>query len=292
MPELPEVEVTRRRIEPYLVGRKIARLHTTSDSYFFVTPTRRLRAGVAGRSVASLVRHGKYLVAHLDDGARLVVHLGMTGQLFSSEAASPRLLSATLRASLSPEAQRAGFRPDVHTHLRFEFADGGPTVLMRDVRKFGKVILLRPGQSHPRLELLGEDALAVTGELLFQATRKRRATVKAVLLDQSVVAGCGNIYADESLFLAGVRPGRAAGRVTRTECDRIAEALLRVLERSIESGGSSISDYVAPDGLDGAYQDERRVYARAGEPCGDCGTPIRKKVVAQRGTHYCPTCQR
>lgn len=292
MPELPEVEVTRRRIEPFLLGRKIARLRTTRDSYFFVTPTRRLRAGLAGRAVSTLERHGKYLVAHLDDGARLVVHLGMTGQLFSGEAASPRLLSATVRASLSPEEQRAGFRPDLHTHLRFEFADGGPEVLMRDVRKFGKVILLAPGEDHPRLALLGDDALSVTGDLLFSATRKKRAAIKAVLLDQSLIAGCGNIYADESLFLAGVRPGRAAGRVTRVECGRIAEALRRVLERSIESGGSTISDYVAPDGEEGAYQDERRVYARAGEACRECGTAIRKKVVAQRGTHYCPVCQR
>lgn len=292
MPELPEVEVTRRLIEPFLVGRKIAALRTTTDSYFFVTPPPKLRAGLMGRTVSTLDRHGKYLVGHLDDGATLVIHLGMTGQLFSSEAASPRLLSATVRSSLTPEQQRDRFRPDGHTHLLFEFADGGADVLMRDVRKFGKVILLSPGERHPRLELLGEDALAVSGELLFRATRGRKATVKAVLLDQSVIAGCGNIYADESLFLAGVRPGRAAGRVTRVECSRISEALRRVLERSIESGGSTISDYVAPDGTEGAYQDERRVYARDGEPCLECGTEIRKKVVAQRGTHYCPSCQR
>ncbi len=291
MPELPEVEVTRRRLEPVLVGRKIARLRVTRDSYFFVTPPGKLRAGVRDRTVSTLERHGKYLIAHLDDGARLVIHLGMTGQLFSSDVASPRLLSATVRASLTPEEQGCGFRPDEHTHLRFEFSDGGPEVYMRDVRKFGKVLLLPPGESHPRLDRLGEDALGVAGDLLFRATRKKKAAIKAVLLDQSVLAGCGNIYADESLFLAGVRPGRAAGRVTRVECGRIAEALRRVLERSIESGGATISDFVAPDGVEGAYQDERRVYARDGEPCHECGTEIRKKVVAQRGTHYCPTCQ-
>jgi formamidopyrimidine-DNA glycosylase len=292
MPELPEVEVTRRRITPVLVGRRIERLRTTADSYFFVTKAASLRAALRGRTVSTLERHGQYLVAHLDDGARLLVHLGMTGQLFSSLAQSPRLLSATARSSLPPEAQKNGFRPDAHTHLRFEFSDGGPGVYMRDVRKFGKVILLDPGEEHPRLARLGEDALDVTGELLFRATRKRKTAIKAVLLDQSVIAGCGNIYADESLFLAGVRPGRAAGRVTRLECERIAEALRRVLLRSIESGGSSISDYIAPDGEDGAYQDERRVYAREGEACLECGSEIRKKVVAQRGTHYCPTCQR
>jgi len=292
MPELPEVEVTRRRIESLLIGRKIASLRTTRDSYFFVTPTARLRAGLRGRTFSTLERRGKYLIAHLDDGARLVIHLGMTGQLFSSAAVGPRLLSATARASLTPAEQRRGFRPDEHTHLRFAFADAGPEVYMRDVRKFGKVLLLPPGQSHPRLDLLGEDALGVSEELLFSATRKKKAAIKAVLLDQSVIAGCGNIYADESLFIAGVRPGRAAGRVRRAECGRIAEALRGVLERSIETGGSTISDYVAPDGVEGAYQDERRVYARDGEPCRECGTEIRKKVVAQRGTHYCPTCQR
>lgn len=291
MPELPEVEVTRRRIEPVLVGRRIAALHTTTDSYFFVTKVAKLRAALRDRTVSSLERHGKYLVANLDDGARLLVHLGMTGQLFSSGVSSPRLLSATARASLAPDEQR-GFLPDAHTHLRFDFADAGPSVYMRDVRKFGKVIWLAPGEGHPRLALLGGDALDVSGALLFRATRRRRAPIKALLLDQKVLAGCGNIYADEALFLAGVRPGRAAGRVTRLECDRIAEGLRRVLLRSIETGGSSISDYVAPDGADGAYQDERRVYGRAGEPCRECGAEIRRKVVAQRGTHYCPRCQK
>jgi formamidopyrimidine-DNA glycosylase len=292
MPELPEVEVTRRRIAPLLVGRKIARLATTADSYFFVTPAAVLGKALRGRTTASLDRHGKYLVAQLDDGARLLLHLGMTGQLFSSQAQSPRLLSATARATLTPEAQRGDFRPDEHTHLRFEFADGGHGVYMRDVRKFGKVLLLAPGEDHPRLARLGRDALEIDGDLLFRGSRKRKTSIKAILLDQSVVAGCGNIYADESLFLAGVRPGRAAGRVTRAECARIAQTLRAVLLRSIESGGSTISDYVAPDGTEGEYQDERRVYARENEGCYVCGTAIRKKVVAQRGTHYCPSCQR
>jgi formamidopyrimidine-DNA glycosylase len=116
--------------------------------------------------------------------------------------------------------------------------------------------------------------------------------VKSVLLDQSIIAGVGNIYADEALFRAGVRPRRAASRVTRRECAVLAGEIRAVLERSIETGGSSIRDYVAPDGSDGAYQDERFVYARAGEPCRRCGKPVRRVVVAQRGTHYCPGCQR
>jgi formamidopyrimidine-DNA glycosylase len=291
MPELPEVEVTRRRIAPLLVGRRIARVHTSRPSYFFLTPPTRLRRGLEGRRLGELERAGKYLLAGVEGGARLLLHLGMTGQLFADGVASVRLLSASRRASLAPEEQRR-FRPDRHTHLRFEFDDGGPAVLFRDVRKFGKVQLLAPGEKSDRLDKLGTDALALTGDALFAATRGRTAAIKTLLLDQGVVAGTGNIYADEALFLAGVRPRRPAGRVTRAECERISAGLRRVMLRSIETGGSSISDYVAPDGSDGAYQDERRVYARAGEPCAACGTAIRRVVLGQRSAHWCPGCQR
>ncbi len=291
MPELPEVEVTRRRIEPVLVGREIDRVGTTRSSYFFLTPPRRLARALAGRKVAALERQGKYLVAPLDDGGRLVLHLGMTGQLFCDGVTSVRLLSAAARAALAPGEQRS-FRPDRHTHLRLQFRDGGPDVFFRDVRKFGKVLLGRVGEPCPRLDRLGVDALAARGSTLFRASRGRRAAVKALLLDQSVIAGVGNIYADEGLYLAGVRPARRAGRLTRAECDAIVTGIKRSMRRSIATGGSSISDFVAPDGSDGRYQDERRVYARSGEPCRVCASPIRKSSVAQRSTHYCPRCQR
>jgi formamidopyrimidine-DNA glycosylase len=291
VPELPEVEVTRRRIEPLLVGRRIRQVRTTRDSTFFLTRPARLRARLTGRRVEGLGRFGKYLVAELDEGSRLVVHLGMTGQLFSSAATSPRLLSATRRSSLSSEAQR-NFEVDAHTHLQLLFDDGGPEVYFRDVRKFGKLLLLERGESHPRLARLGIDALEATGDALFEATRGRKASIKALLLDQALISGVGNIYADEALFRAGVRPARRAERVTRLECARIVSAIRSVLERAIETGGSSIRDYVTPDGSDGGYQDERRVYARTGEPCLRCGSRIRRTIVAQRGTHHCPTCQR
>jgi formamidopyrimidine-DNA glycosylase len=291
VPELPEVEVTRRRIAPLLVGRRIREVATTRPSYFFLTRPDALRRGLVGRRVSELVRRGKYLVARLDDGASLVLHLGMTGQLFSAEATSPRLLSAGARGALAPEQQRR-FRPDAHTHLRLAFTDRGPEVIFRDVRKFGKVLLLGAGQAHPRLERLGEDALALSGETLFRASRGRRAAIKALLLDQAVVTGVGNIYADEALFLARLRPTRRAGSLACRECDALASAVRSVLARSIETGGSSIRDYVAPDGSDGGYQDERRVYGRAGEPCFGCGAKLRRVKVAQRSTHYCPACQR
>jgi formamidopyrimidine-DNA glycosylase len=273
-----------------LRGRTIARVRTTAPSYLFLTPPATLRRRLAGRRTLRLARLGKYLIAELDDASRLVVHLGMTGQLFARGVTSPRLLSASRRAALAPEEQGV-FRPDAHTHLRLAFCDEGPELYLRDVRKFGKVLLVAPGGSHERLERLGRDALEARGEQLFEVSRGRKVAVKSLLLDQSLLAGVGNIYADEALFDARVRPSRRASRVTRREYDALACALRRVMLRAIETGGSSISDYVAPDGRDGAYQDERRVYARAGEPCLVCGAPIRKSVVAQRGTHHCPSCQ-
>ena len=235
MPELPEVEITRRRIAPILVGRRIAKLYTTAKNYFFITPPDTLRRELEGRRFSSLERRGKYLIAGTDLGGQLMLHLGMTGQLFSSEAQSVRLLSATVRAALAPEEQWS-FEPDRHTHLHFVFDDDGPDVFMRDVRKFGKVMLLAPGEAHERLDRLGEDALDVTGEKLFRASRKRKVAIKALLLDQSIIAGVGNIYADESLFYSGVRPGRRAAAITRRQCNAIAENIRRVLRRSIETG--------------------------------------------------------
>ena len=291
MPELPEVEVTRRQLLPVLRGRTLARVLTTDRSYFFITSPQALEKGLCGRTVLELTRVGKYLLAELSDGQRLLLHLGMTGQLFADGAASVRLLSSTVAAALSPEHQRAGFAPDRHTHLQLCFDDGGPNILFRDVRKFGKVKLLGAGESCGRLDKLGVDALLAQGPELHAKARTRSAPIKSVLLDQSVLAGVGNIYADEALFAAGIRPGRAAQRLSAAQCERLVGEVRRVLQRSIEVGGSSISDYINPDGRDGEFQDERRVYARTGLPCLHCGTAIRRKVIAQRSSHYCPKCQ-
>lgn len=291
MPELPEVEVTRRSIAPLLVGRRVARLRTTRGGYFFLTPPAALRRGVEGRRIDALSRHGKYLLAELEGGARLLLHLGMTGQLFGGGAHSLRLLAGTARATLAPEALQS-FRPDRHTHLRFEFEDAGAPVFFRDVRKFGKVQLLAEGEACARLDRLGPDALRISAAELFARSRGRTIPVKSWLIDQSVVAGVGNIYADEALFYAGVRPRRRTERISRAEAGNIRAGLRKVLRRSIQTGGSSISDYLAPDGSDGRYQDERRVYARAGEPCRVCAAKIRRVVISARSAHYCPACQK
>ncbi len=291
MPELPEVEVTRRQLEPLLVGRRVARVVTSAPSYFFLTPPAVLRRKLPGRRVEAIDRVGKYLLARLDDGERLLLHLGMTGQIFGAGVPGVRLLSSAAGASLTPEQQSKAFQPDKHTHLRLRFDDGGPDVFFRDARKFGKVQLIEPGEASARLEKLGPDALAASGRLLFAAVRARRVPIKSLLLDQSLLAGVGNIYADEALFLAGVRPTRPGRRVSQDECDRIATAIRKVLRRSIATGGSSISDYVQPDGSSGAYQDERRVYGREGQPCPRCRTKVRRRVLGQRSSHYCPSCQ-
>ncbi len=291
MPELPEVEVTRRRISKLLVGREIARVVTTKPSYFFLTSPRRLQQELAGTKVLKLERHGKYLLARLDSGSTLLLHLGMTGQLFGEGASSLRLLRAPDRRARNAERPR-GFSPDEHTHLQLEFTDGKARVFFRDVRKFGKVLLVAEGRSDARLDKLGIDALKANGQHLFAAARARRTPIKTLLLDQAVVAGIGNIYADEALFLASVSPKRAAKRVTEKECEALIAAAQRVMKRSIQTGGSSISDYVTPDGSDGGYQNERRVYGREGEPCPRCRTPIRRVVIAQRSSHFCPACQK
>jgi formamidopyrimidine-DNA glycosylase len=285
MPELPEVEVTRRLLRPKVVGRRIASVVCGPPSYFFLTPPKRLERSLVGEPVTALERQGKYLLMGLGEGRRLLLHLGMTGQLFIAGARSPRLVRRIER-----DAPAAA--PDPHTHLVLEFEDGEPGLRFRDVRKFGKVRLLAPGESDSRLEKLGRDALSVDGELLFEASRRRKVPIKTLLLDQGVLAGVGNIYADEALFLAGVRPTRPAHRVTREQCARLAQHVRAVLERSIETGGSSISDFIAPDGKDGQFQNERQVYAREGEACGMCRTPIVRIVIGARSSHYCPSCQR
>jgi formamidopyrimidine-DNA glycosylase len=290
MPELPEVEVTRRRLEPLLVGRTIREVLTTRPSYFFLTPPAQLRRRLQGRRVAGLLRRGKYLLLGLDDDSRVLLHLGMTGQLFTEHANNPRLLYR--KAQQVVRGQGDSFVPDLHTHLQFQFEDEGPRVFFRDVRKFGKVRWLPPGEPDPRLDKLGVEALDATGGELHVAAQRRSAAIKLLLLDQSVLTGAGNIYADEALFIAGVHPKRAARRLSLARCETIVAALQGVLHRAIERGGSSISDFVNPDGADGGYQDERKVYDRAGEPCPTCGTAIRRIVLAQRSTHFCPHCQR
>lgn len=298
MPELPEVELVVRYLRPLLVGRTIRRVLTTQPSYFFLSPPGRLRAKLRNDRIDDLSRRGKYLILALSSGRHLLLHLGMTGQLIVEGAKSPRL---ALRASAahgpvsikrSASREPPALATDRHTHLSIEFADVGPTLHFRDTRKFGKVRLLEIGESDPRLSKLGADALGLTATVLFRASRRRKLRIKSLLLDQTVTAGIGNIYADESLFAARIHPERRASSLSVVECKTLANVVRRLLRLAIRAGGSSIDDYVHPDGSDGAFQRQFRVYGREGAPCRECGTPIERRVLGQRSAHFCPRCQK
>lgn len=268
MPELPEVETVRRQLSPTLVGKKILKVECDKPSYFFLTAPRRLKTELEGKSVRSLGRHGKALIAGLSDGSRLLLHLGMTGQLV---------------ARALPQ--------DGHVHLVLHLPKG-KVVSFRDVRKFGKVEWLPPGKPSARLDKLGPDALGIKSEELYDALRGRRIAVKSALLNQTVLAGVGNIYADEALFSAGIRPTRAAGKLTKVEVERLAKEIRELLSRAVQSGGSTINDYLKPDGELGGFQDFHRVYGKGKKPCPVCGQPILRKVIGGRSSHYCGACQR
>jgi len=290
VPELPEVEVTRRKLEPHVLGRTIRAVLTTRPSVFFLTPPHVLRRELPGHRISVLRRFGKYLVAELDDERRLVLHLGMTGQLFAHRAAVPAILARPPSRGAPRAAPLPA--PDRHTHLRLQFTDAGPEVWFRDTRKFGRVRLLARVQADPRLDKLGTDALQARGLDLFEACHRRRIPIKVLLLDQTVLAGVGNIYADEALFAAGIRPTRRACRLTRSDCDRVVAALRRIMHRSIRSGGTTVSDYLDPDQRFGRYQLALRVYGRSGEPCWHCREPVSRLVLGQRSTHFCRCCQK
>jgi formamidopyrimidine-DNA glycosylase len=261
MPELPEVETVVRTVRPFLAGRRILAVEFSSK---FVTPgsRKKLAAQLVGRTVQSVYRRGKFIVMPLDAGT-LTVHLGMTGRLLI-------------------EGQR-----NEHVHGFFTLDDG--ILLYQDPRQFGR-IEFSPGQP-PRVAKLGPEPLEITLED-FQSRLKRKTRIKALLLNQTFLAGVGNIYADESLHAAGIHPLALAARIKPERAARLHQAIQGILAHAIELGGSSISDYVDAKGERGWFQVEHRVYGREGEPCKACGTPVKKILVAQRGTHFCAVCQK
>lgn len=268
VPELPEVEVTRRGLVHAWVGSTIEKVWTTKPNYFFATSPDILKRRLRGRCTTRLIRHGKYIVAELDDGARLLCHLGMTGQITARPLA-----------------------PDPHVHLKLSVSQSA-TITFRDVRKFGKVEYLPPGQSSARLDRLGPDALSIDADALGRSLARRSVPIKTALLDQSVLAGVGNIYADEALFDARVRPSRPANRLGSRTITRLLSSVQTVLLASIEGGGSTVNDYLKPDGTLGGYQDWHRVYGKRGQPCPRCSTPLSHSTHAGRSTHFCKKCQR
>jgi len=278
MPELPEVETVARGVNRRVRGDRIVQAWFGKRPQTFKTAPSRQAKGLAGRTILAVHRTGKHIVFELSaersattPDAQWIVHLGMTG----------RLLVTT------PDAPVA-----LHTHARLDLASGYELRFV-DPRRFGRLEFrnLR-SRGEAAFEAPGAEPLTIGVRAFAELFRKRRLPIKAALLNQSLLAGVGNIYADESLFQAGIRPRRRSNRLTTAELERLRLALRQILTHAIRLGGSSVSDYVDADGERGFFQLEHCVYQRTGEPCRRCQTPIRRIELAGRGTHFCPACQR
>ena len=270
MPELPEVETVANGVHQRVHGQRIDSVWTSGKPQTFKTPESVIAETLTGQTIAGVRRVGKTIVMTLGpQPAQFLIHLGMTGRLLVSSAAVP----------MPP-----------HTHAVLSLSGGGkPRQELRfvDARRFGRLsVVIGDEYGGP-----GAEPLSISPEDFVALFKGRKTPIKAALLNQSLLHGVGNIYADESLFRAGIRPRRQAGRLTRTELLRLREELILVLQHAIELGGSSVSDYVDADGVRGFFQLEHKVYGRAGETCHDCGTPLKKLIVGGRTTIYCPNCQ-
>jgi len=274
MPELPEVEVLRRSLEPLLVGDAVTRVEVRSPALREPIDRKGLERRLAGRRIEGLSRRAKYLLVELAGGSTLAVHLGMSGRL-------------TLAGG--------GEAPEPHEHLAFHLASGRK-LRFRDPRRFGLAFALATdGLAADRhFAHLGVEPLCggFSGETFRQAARGRRGPVKAFLMDARIVVGVGNIYACEALFRAGVHPSRSVGRISAERWERLARAVVEVLSQAIAEGGTTLNDFRDGSGESGYFQVSLAVYDREGEPCSRCAAPIRRSVHANRGTFYCPGCQR
>ena len=271
MPELPEVETIARDLEPRLAGRRVTGVTVTHADVIAGDPNAFIDA-VVGPHIVGVGRRGKNVVIRREDDARLVVNLGMTGRLVTSD------------------AQRAGELG--HVAVAFHL-DDGRDLLYDDARRFGLLTLYGPVEWRERDTELGLEPLsaAFTGDALWAMTKRTRTPIRNFLLDQYRVAGVGNIYALEALFRAGVRPTRRGHRITRAEAHRLRDALRDVLAGAIDHRGTTFSDYRDASGEAGGFEPLLRVYGREGEPCRACGTAIKRKVLTNRSAFYCPECQ-
>ena len=271
MPELPEVETTRRGIEPHLLGRRITGVVIRQRRLRWPIP-RALDRNLPGQIIRDVRRRGKYLLLDTDTGTA-ILHLGMSGSL-----------------RLVPRDAPVG----KHDHVDLQL-DSGQSLRLTDPRRFGALLWSsEPAEQHELLVELGPEPLsdAFDGEHLFNAARRRKIAVKQFIMDSHIVVGVGNIYASEALFMAGIHPTRPAGRIARERYAALANAIKKVLAASIKMGGTTLRDFVGGDGQPGYFKQTLRVYDRLGEPCRKCGGPIRGKRIGQRSSFYCAKCQR
>lgn len=270
MPELPEVETTRRGIEPHIVGRVVTRLVVRNPHLRWHVPAK-LEKELAGQTIESVTRRGKYLLLATAAGTA-ILHLGMSGSL--------RVVACSQAA-------------DKYDHVDIVL-DSGDCLRLRDPRRFGSLLWTRDEPlRHKLLRNLGPEPLSpdFSGGYLHQTLRGRRRNIRDTLLDSRLVAGVGNIYANEALFAAGLRPTRPAGKITQTQCDRLVTAIRETLQRALRAGGTTLRDFRDSRGRPGYFQQSLKVYGREGEPCRRCHTPVRLKRLGQRSAFYCPKCQ-
>jgi formamidopyrimidine-DNA glycosylase len=272
MPELPEVETVVRDLRPLLVGRRLNAVRA-GRKHLRTKWSKGWGAKLAGAGVRAVRRRGKWILVDLDPAGLLVLHLGMTGQL-------------TVLRRETPLAD--------HVHLVFALDDGGQELRFRDVRRFGSATFHADEEAWFGTldDRLGPEPFDLEPGYWRKALVKSNRPLKAILLDQRVVAGVGNIYADESLFLAKLPPTQKGSETTPAQAERLRKAIVDVLTRAIDGRGTSIRDYVGGSGLRGGFQERLNAYGRAGKPCPRCGTPIEVIRLAGRSTHYCPKCQR
>jgi formamidopyrimidine-DNA glycosylase len=274
MPELPEVETVVRGLRQTLPGRRITSVRLGKTD--FIDDPVVVERELPGKTIATVRRFGKFLLLDLESangdaaGSSLLVHLGMTG----------RLVTCAAEAPVEP-----------HTHAFFSL-DDGRELRYTDIRRFGRIGFLAHGTHEAEFGELGIDPLEASEEEFIETLRGRRARIKALLLDQHVLRGMGNIYADESLWRARIHPMRLAASLSTKNLHDLYRAVQAVLNEAIRLRGSSVSNYVDADGERGGFQMRHRVYRRHGKKCSRCGTTIRRAIVAGRGTHFCPKCQR
>ncbi|HKI60525.1 MAG TPA: bifunctional DNA-formamidopyrimidine glycosylase/DNA-(apurinic or apyrimidinic site) lyase [Mariprofundaceae bacterium] len=272
MPELPEVEVVCRGLEPLLVGRRVQQIEVMCHQLRYPLPAE-LASLLSGLTIQRVKRRAKYLLFCFDSDLILIWHLGMTGQFH-------------LLGSREPKA--------LHEHVRIGLS-GGKSLCYRDARRFGYAGLttVEKLQEHPWFSRLGPEPLSddFTADTLYAISRGRKTPIKTLLMNNEVVVGVGNIYASESLFRSGIHPARACGRISLKRMGELVSAIKSVLAEAIEAGGSTISDFVKADGKPGYFAHQFRVYGRAGAGCYRCGEPVRRMVQSGRSSFYCPVCQ-
>lgn len=270
MPELPEVETTLRGIEPHVLNLPINNIWIREKKLRWPIPVGKIKQGLIGNSFSSIKRRAKYLILKSNRGS-LLIHLGMSGSL--------RIFPYFVE-------------PEKHDHVDFGFKNGS-FLRFTDPRKFGSILWTQDAENHPLIKNLGPEPLgnSFSGEYLFQLSRKRKTSIKNFIMNANIIAGVGNIYASEALFLSGIRPQKRAGSLSRKQFELLALGIKEILQSSIDQGGTTLRDFVGSNNKPGYFKNKLKVYGRAGQSCTACSKELKQIRLGQRSSVYCPQCQ-